>query len=295
MSSLARFAPVLDAVRGIGWPALRRVRSAVPGPHVSRVRGTTAEFVEYRPYRQGDEPKKIDWKLVARTDRVYIRLSQERAILPTMLVLDASGSMAFPAPANDKWEHARGIGIALAEVARQKGDPVGLSVVHPGGTRTIAPRTRRTVLEEMMHAVDVEPEGAEPLAPRVREAMRRCARLVLITDFLGDADDLLALGRTFVASGGELHAIHVVDRGELEPDPKKLLLADPERPELRRPMSPPARAEYLRRFAAWRDALARDWRHAGAVYTMVVPNTESMRATIRRITTPPGGARTGGR
>ena len=77
MSSLATFAPVLDAVRGIGWPALHRVSSAVPGPHISRVRGTTAEFVEHRPYRQGDEPKKIDWKLVARTDRVYIRLSQD--------------------------------------------------------------------------------------------------------------------------------------------------------------------------------------------------------------------------
>lgn len=291
--SLATFASVLDAVRGIGWPALRRVRSAVPGPHVSRVRGTTSEFVEYRPYRQGDEPKRIDWKLVARTDRVYIRVSQERAILPTILLLDASGSMAFPVPANDKWEHARRIGIGLAEVARQKGDPVGMTVVHPGGTRTIAPRTRRTVLEEMMRAVDVVPVGSEPLAPSARDAIRRCARLVIITDFLGDADALLAVGRTFVAAGGELHAIHVVDAGELDPNPKKMLLADPEQPELRRPMSPPARVEYLRRFAAWRDTLARDWRHAGGIYSMVVPGSEPIRGTIRRITTPPGAVRFG--
>ena len=288
MSSLATFAPVLDAVRGIGWPALHRVSSAVAGPHVSRVRGTTAEFVEHRPYRPGDEPKKIDWKLVARTDRVYIRLSQERAILPTMLVLDASGSMAFPAPANDKWEHARQLGIGLAEVARQKGDPVGMTVVHPGGTRTVEPRTRRTVLEEMMFAVDVAPSGSEALAPAARTAMRRCARLAIITDFLGDADELLVAGRTFVAAGGELYVIHVVASGELEPDPKKLLLADPEQPELRRPMSRPARAEYVRRFAAWREELARDWRHAGAVYSMVVPGSEPMRGVIRRITAPAG-------
>lgn len=286
MSSLATFAPVLDAVRGIGWPALRRVRSAVPGPHVSRVRGTTAEFVEYRPYRQGDEPRKIDWKLVARTDRVYIRLSQERAVLPTVLVLDASASMGFPAPANDKWEHARRIGIGLAEVARQKGDPVGLTVVHPGGTRTVPPRTRRTVLEEMMHAVDVAPSGAQPLLPALREAMRRCRRLVIVTDFLGDADALLSATRAFVAAGNEVYAVHVVAQGELDPDPKKLLLADPEQPEVRRPMSPPARAAYLRRFGAWREQLARDWRRAGAVYTMVVPGQEPMRQTIRRLTTP---------
>ena len=291
--SLATYAGVLDAVRGIGWPALRRVRSAVPGPHVSRVRGTTAEFVEYRPYRQGDEPKKIDWKLVARTDRVYIRLSQERAILPTMLVLDASGSMAFPTTTNAKWELARQLGIGLAEVARHRGDPVGMTVVSSVGTRTIPPRTRRTVLEEMMHAVEITPAGGEALAPAAQDAMRRAARVVLLTDFLGDAEALLAAGRTFVAAGGELHAVHVVDPGELDPDPKKLLLADPEHPDIRRPMSPPARAAYLRRFSEWRESIAREWRRAGAVYSMVVPGQEPMRRMARRITTPPNGARVG--
>ena len=60
------------------------------------------------------------------------------------------------------------------------------------------------------------------------EAARGC-RVVIVTDFLGDSDALIKAARTFVASGGELHAIHVVDQGELDPDPKKLLLADPER------------------------------------------------------------------
>jgi uncharacterized protein (DUF58 family) len=294
MSSLATFARVLDAVRGIGWPALSRVRSAVPGPQLSRVRGTTSEFVEHRPYRQGDDPKIIDWKLVGRTDRVYVRLSQERAILPTIIVLDASGSMAFPAPDNGKWTFARQIGIGLAEVARQRGDPVGMTVAHTSAARIIEPRTRRTVLEEMMRAVGVTPTGSEPLAPAARAAARRCARMVLISDFLGDADALLAVGGTFVAAGGELYVIHVVDASELNPDPKKLLLTDPEQPVLRRPMSPSARAEYLRRFAEWRGTLARDWRHAGAVYAMVVPGAEAIRATIRRITMPVGAARIGG-
>jgi uncharacterized protein (DUF58 family) len=284
--SLATYAPVLDAVRGIGWPALRRVRSAIPGPHLSAVRGTTAEFVEYRPYRQGDDPRKIDWKLVARTNRVYIRVSQERAILPTMLVLDASGSMAFPAETVAKWDLARRLGVGLADVARHRGDPVGMAAVFPDGTRTIPPRTRRTVLEEMMVALEGAPGGETPLAPTALDAMRQCARLVLVTDFLGDADALLAAGRTFAAAGGELYAIHVVDPGELDPDPKNLLVADPERPTLRRPLPPPARAAYLRQFAEWRDHLAREWRSVGAVYAMVVPGREPLRRTIRRITTP---------
>jgi uncharacterized protein (DUF58 family) len=282
---------VLDAVRGIGWPALRRVRSAVPGPHVSRVRGTTAEFVEYRPYRQGDDPKKIDWKLVGRTDRVYIRVSQERTILPTMFVLDASASMAFPLVTQGKWDTARQLAVGLAAVARHRGDPVGLALAGVQGNRVIAPRTRRTVLDEMMMLLERAPEGEVPLAPTAADAMRHGARVVLITDFLGDADALLAAGKTYAAAGGELYAIHIVDRYELDPDPKKLLLSDPEHPELRRPMSPPARAAYIRRFAEWRSHLAREWRAVGAVYEMVVPGEEQWRQVIRRITTPQGTAR----
>lgn len=289
--SLARYAAVLDSVRGIGWPALRRVRSAVPGPHLSRVRGTTAEVVEYRPYRQGDDPTKIDWKLVGRTDRVYIRVSQERTILPTMLVLDASASMAFPPVAHAKWDTARQLAVALAAVARHRGDPVGLALAGEQGSRVIAPRTRKTVLEEMMRLLESAPEGELALAPTAAAAMRLGARVVLITDFLGDADALLAAGKTFAASGGELYAIHVVDRGELDPDPKKLLLSDPEHPEIRRPMSPPARTAYIRRFGDWRAALARDWRAIGAMYSTVVPGEEQWRQVIRRITAPQGTAR----
>ena len=290
--SVAAFTVMLDAVRGVEWPARRRVKSAVPGPHISRVRGTTAEFVEHRPYRQGDEPKRIDWRLVARIDRVFIRLSQERAVQPTMLVVDASASMAFPPPANDKWEHARQLAVGLASVARHRGDPVGLLVARHPAPRAVEPRTRRTVLEEMAAALEALPEtgtGA-PLLPPMQEAMRRSRRIVVFSDFLGDDEpQLLTAARGFVAGGNEVYAVHIVSREELEPDPHKLLLEDPEQPTLRRPMSPAVRAQYIERFAAWRDQLAREWRKVGAVYTVVVPGAESLRATIRRITSPPGG------
>lgn len=278
------FAPVLDAARGIVWPARHRVRSAVPGPHLSSVRGTADEVVEYRLYRQGDDPRTIDWKLVARTDRVYTRVSQERAILPTMLVLDASASMAFPPPANAKWHLACQVAIGLAAIARHGGDPVGLSIVHAAGIRTVEPRSRTTVLEEMMRAVEVTPSGSAPLAPAVREAMRRAARVVLLTDFLDDADALLPLARTYVAGGGELMALHVVDAGELDPDPRRLLLEDPERPLMKRPMPAAAREAYRQRFSAWREQLARAWRAAGVPYSMLVPGAERLRQSLRRIT-----------
>jgi uncharacterized protein (DUF58 family) len=281
----AAYAAVLDQVRGITWSARRRTRSAMAGPHPSRILGTSAEFVEYRQYRQGDDPKRIDWKLLARTDRVYIRLSQERTLLPTAIVVDASGSLAFPTHSLAKWGLARHLAVALAAVARHSGDPVGLVVAHESGQRAVAPSARRSVLEEMMRALDVAPVGQPALVPAVTEALRRGARVVLISDFLDETEALLAAGRTFAAAGGELYALHIVDQGELNPDPKRLLVEDPEAPLMRRPMTPPTRAAYLERFSAWRAQLARDWRNAGAVYAVLVTGEEPLRRSVRRITT----------
>src|SRR5512141_3418821 len=97
------FAALLGSVRGIRWPARSAVRGGIPGAHTSRLRGISAEFTEYRPYRQGDDLRRIDWKLFARSDRAYIRLSNDRAILPTTILLDATASMAFPVSTLGKW------------------------------------------------------------------------------------------------------------------------------------------------------------------------------------------------
>lgn len=291
----AAYAAVLDQVRGITWPARRRSRSTLAGPHPSRILGTSSEFVEYRGYRQGDDPKRIDWKLLARTNRVYIRLSQERTLLPTMIVVDASASLAFPMPSLAKWELAQQLSIGLASVARHSGDPVGLVIAHKDGTRAIAPSARRSMLEEMMRALDVVPTGQPLLGPAMSQALRRGARVVLISDFLDETEATLSAGRTFVASGGELYALHIVDQGELDPDPTKLLVEDPEAITVRRPMSPSSRVRYLERFGAWRTELSRSWRNAGAIYAMVVTGEEPLRRSIRRITTRVPATGTGAR
>src|SRR5512140_714843 len=186
------FAALLDSVRGIRWPARSAVRGGIPGAHTSRMRGTSAEFTEYRPYRQGDDLRRIDWKLFGRSDRAYIRLSNDRAILPTTVVLDASASMDFPVETHGKWNFATELAIGLAAVARSSADPVGLIIVQEGKTVQLPPRTRQGVIHEMLRAVgEARPEGDEKLSTALTAAMRVSGRIVLITDFLGDADDML--------------------------------------------------------------------------------------------------------
>src|SRR3954470_20957102 len=122
------YGTLLDSVRGIRWPAARRVGGATLGAHPSRLRGNSSEFSEFRPYRQGDDPRRVDWRLLARSDRAYVRLTTDRATLRTAIVVDASASMAFPTDTLEKGVRAREIAIGLAAVAHAESDPVGLTI-----------------------------------------------------------------------------------------------------------------------------------------------------------------------
>lgn len=287
--SIGGYGPLLDALRGARWPARRLARGGPSGTHRSRLRGVSPEFTEYRPYRQGDDPRRLDWKLLARSDRAYLRITSDRATLATLLIVDASASMAFPSDTLAKWTQACRIAVGLMAVAHAAGDPVGLVVPTARGTVALAPRARRDVIAEAARLLDATaPEGTAALAPALALA-RPAYRVAIVSDFLGDdADALLRAAREWMRAGGELLAAHVVAREELEPPAGAVLAIDPERAAVRRPLVDATRAEYARAFAGWRAELARAWRHAGAVYAEVATDEPAARA-VRRITEPPGG------
>ena len=303
IESYDEYAALLDAVRGIRWPARSAVRSGIPGAHTSRLRGISAEFTEYRPYRQGDDLRRIDWKLFARSDRAYIRLSNDRAILPTMIVLDASASMAFPVATLGKWKLAAQLGVALGAVARNSGDPVGLVVAQDADLLPasrppspasrlpllLPPRTRRTVTHEIIRAVSrTRPGGSGSLAPSVSIAAQYGGRLVIVTDFLGDAEELLTVASRLVAAGREVHAVHVIASEEIDPPREAAMVSDPETSAVRRALTGDTRDSYIAAYSAWRERTAHDFSEAGVAYSTAVVGDETPDHLIRRITAPRG-------
>lgn len=281
---------LLDAIRGVKWPALRAVAGALPGAHHSRLRGSAPELSEYRVYRQGDDPKRIDWRLLARSDRAYIRLAEDRAIVPTMLVVDATASMAFPVSTLGKWRLACDIAVGLAAVAHASRDPVGLVIVRGGELRQIPARTRRGIVGEIAAALDATvPDGQAPIAPCLAR-LRSRLRAVIVSDFLGDADDVRGRVGEIAAAGGEVHAIHVVADEELDPPMRSVLAVDPEDEAVARPFLADSRAAYLERFAEWRSQLAAGWRSEGLSYTLAATSEPASRV-VRRVAGVALGAR----
>ena len=278
--SAGPYGALLDAVRGVRWPSARRIAGATLGAHASRLKGNSSEFSEFRPYRQGDDPRRVDWRLLARSDRAYVRLTTDRATFGTGMIVDASASMAFPLPALDKWRLARELAVGLASVAHAEGDPVGLAV-SGDEAGAIHPRARRSVVIEMIRALDAtSPAGDASLSPLV--AGSRARRVVVISDFLGDADDVLTQARLRVAQGGEVVLVHVVATEELDPPGDAVLAVDPERSQDRRILDGSVRGRYREQFTRWQEALGASARSAGIGYLRALTGEPAAHA-IRRV------------
>lgn len=277
------YGALLDAVRGVRWPARRPVSQGAPGLHQARSRGVAPEFAEYRPYRQGDDPKRLDWKLLARSDKAFVRLAPDHAVLGTTLIVDASASMAFPAAEPNKWSQAKRIAVGLAAVAHGGGDPVGLSLVTDAGLRRLEPRTRAGVVADIARTLDaIAPDGSPALADAVTTAAPRVA---VITDCLGDFDPLRRALARHIARGGEAWLVHIVSAAELEPGDAAMLATDPEDPAQQRPLFAATRDGYREAFAGFRAEVARALRADGVQY-VEVRDDEASDAAVRRIARP---------
>jgi uncharacterized protein (DUF58 family) len=255
---------------------------ALPGSHRSRLRGAAPELSEYRLYRQGDDPRQLDWKLLARSDRAYIRLAEDRSLLATWFVVDASASMAFPEDTRAKWQLAMDITLGLASVALGAGDPVGLLVAHRAAPPRTPARSRRGTLSEMATTLRaLEPGADAPLAPLLSDA-RPGVRVVIVSDFLGDEEPARVAASGLLAARCDVHAVHVVAREEIDPSAQAIRAVDPESASIIRPFDAAMRSRYLASFAEWRQRVAASWRHAGATWT-TVRTDEDPALGIRRV------------
>jgi uncharacterized protein (DUF58 family) len=289
------YGALLESVRGVRWPARRPVLGGAPGAHLARSRGIASEFAEYRPYRQGDDPRRLDWKLLARSDRAFVRLAPDRAVLGTLIAVDASASMAFPVEAargsaaaagrRTKWLAAKEVAVACTAVAHAAGDPVGVAIAAQGGLVRLPPRTRRTVVAEVARALDaVAPAGGMSIAAAFVGAP---ARVMVVTDCLGALDELRRAARAHVAGGGEVHVVHVVSRVEIDPPRDAMLATDPEDAAVARPLTSSTRDAYRAAFGGWRAEVARGWRDDGVAIHEIVDD-EPVDVLVRHLVVAPG-------
>jgi len=190
MSSLSP--AVAAAVDDLELAARVVVEGLRAGGHRSPFHGYSAEFQQHRSYRAGDDLKYLDWKLLARTDRLYSKQFRETTSMSAMIVLDASASMAFPEEGLSKFRYASIIAASLAYLISTHGDAVGLMTMSRGALSYVPARAGRPHLRSLIARIDrLVPVGRwEPdrVIARGAELLKRRGVMMVISDFY-DAED----------------------------------------------------------------------------------------------------------
>ncbi|HSC26247.1 MAG TPA: DUF58 domain-containing protein [Vicinamibacterales bacterium] len=271
---------LLNAIGDLELVARVTVDGTLSGMHRSPFHGYSAEFSQYRHYRPGDDLKYVDWKLLARTDRVYTKQFRETTNLRAQIAVDASRSMSYRAGAGvSKLDYARLLAAALAHILAGQGDGIGLLIYDESLRRHIPSRTGQPHLHTLFVALaQMRAEGgATTAAPAIRRAvdlLERRGLLILISDLYDESEEVDRELRRTMRIGHEAAIFHVLTRDEIEfPFEQDVQLEDLETGRVL-PAGSPASAQSYREQVA--DFLER-WRTrcaaAGIDYTRVTTDT----------------------
>jgi uncharacterized protein (DUF58 family) len=188
------------------------------GPHRSPLHGYSAEFQQHRPYRAGDDLKYLDWKLLARTDRLYSKQFRETTSMSVMLVLDCSASMNFPDEGVSKFRYGSIVAAALAWLVSTQGDAVGLMATHHGALSFLPARGGRPHLRSLIARINSlrANDSWDParVISRASELLKRRGLLLVISDFYDAEDETRRELRRVVARGHDAAMLQILSPEE---------------------------------------------------------------------------------
>ena len=190
------------------------------GMHRSPYHGFSVEFSEYRAYVKGDDPRYVDWKVLARSDRCYIKKFEDETNLRCHLLLDQSRSMSYGSGSFTKAQSAATLAATLAYFLMRQGDAVGVTTFGDRLGEHIPPRNRpghfRRLLMELERPARFPGTSLEMPMRQFTDLLRKRGLVVLISDMLAPMEKLEAQLAWLGAMGHEVVLFHLMDRAEID-------------------------------------------------------------------------------
>jgi uncharacterized protein (DUF58 family) len=281
-------------IKSLQMRARVAVEGFIKGIHRSPYHGFSVEFSEYREYSPGDDPRYLDWRLYARSDRYYVKRFEDETNLRCYLVLDTSRSMGYRSGPYSKIEYARTAAATIAYFLSAQRDAVGLLTFEDKITDYLPPRHRPGHLRRLMAMLEREPQGratdlAGPLE-QIAATVRKRGLIVLISDLLAPTGPLRTRLGYLRSRGHDVIVLRILDPAETrfefatpamfrDVETGRELYVDPEA----------ARAEYLKRFAAHSAEVERACADLGIEYEPIATDRplelvlfDLLRARMRR-------------
>ena len=261
----------LARIRSLELRAKVIVEGLWKGMHRSPYHGFSVEFSEYRAYVQGDDPRSIDWKVLARSDRTFIKKFEDETNLRCQLVVDHSRSMQFGSGPLTKADYAATLAATLALFLMQQGDAVGVTTFGPSLQEHLPARNRPGHLRRLMLELEKPaPAGATALDLSVKQLadlLRKRGLICLVSDLLAPVDRLEKQLGLLGAKGHDVVLFHVMDRAEIDfTFQKSTHFRDAETGTERFIDPATARETYLNRLSVHRDLIRRLCERQGIEY-----------------------------
>ena len=192
------------------------------GLHRSPLHGFSVEFSEYRPYSVGDDPRTIDWKLFARSDRYYIKKFEDETNRRCYLVMDKSKSMDFGSLDYTKYDYARTVAATLAYYLTLQRDATGLLTFDEDISDVLTARFRTGQLKRILSLLERPSSGAstdlqKPLS-HLADIVRQRSLIIIISDFLVPTESLRIPLAMLRARHHEVVLLRVLDPTEVTLD-----------------------------------------------------------------------------
>lgn len=203
------------------------VEGFLGGLHKSPYKGFSVEFMSYRPYMPGDDPLHVDWKLYARSDRYYIKEFEAETNANLNVLLDVSHSMGYGSGDLNKLDYGRYLAASLAYLMIGQRDGVGLAFFDEDIIEHVPPKSTRSHLYTLLSRMEKQELGKQtglgkPLH-KLAEKLKQRGFVVIISDLLGDPDQLIEGLKHFRFKGHEVIVFHLSDPQEINFDFKDVV------------------------------------------------------------------------
>ena len=199
MSVISRYldAAMVEQLNHMRLAARSVVEGSATGLHRSQLKGASVEFRQHRPYVPGDEPRRLDWRVLARTNRPVVKEYDEETNLRCLLMLDCSGSMAYGTDTqNRKFDYAAKLLAALAYLMLAATESVGVATVGPKLEHWLAPRGGSLQLSRVVKTLEhTTPAGVAAMVPTTSQVAQRLGRralVVIVSDFFSPTASIRA-------------------------------------------------------------------------------------------------------
>lgn len=208
---------VLSKISNLELLAHTVVDGFINGLHHAPYLGLSVDFAEHRGYMPGDDIRRIDWRLFARTDRFFVKEYEADTNTNCVFLLDVSRSMTFRSQGISKLDYARYLAACLAYFSHKQRERVGLATFDDDIREFVPPSAKH--LDVALHTIDrIEPGKASNLARpllKVAEAIRRRGFIVLISDFYEEPQAVLDAVKPLRYKGNDVILFHVLDPAEI--------------------------------------------------------------------------------